>query len=215
MVGATGFEPATSWPQTKRSTRLSYAPLQGGMITETSPTASFHTGDFSARSVFKLHNSTRSRFLCAVAKFKSFLKYWLLVILWAALIFSASGDKKSVQHSSRIIEPFVRWLIPGISDEAVRTTVLVVRKCAHVTEFAIFTLLLQRAAKGTLWKIDARWNWKAVKFAFAASVLFATSDEIHQCFVPGRQGAVMDVVIDSSGAAFALFCLWLAARRSD
>ena len=25
-VGATGFEPATSWSQTKRSTKLSYAP---------------------------------------------------------------------------------------------------------------------------------------------------------------------------------------------
>jgi hypothetical protein len=27
MVGATGFEPATSWSQTTRSTKLSYAPL--------------------------------------------------------------------------------------------------------------------------------------------------------------------------------------------
>ena len=27
IVGATGFEPATSWSQTKRSTGLSYAPL--------------------------------------------------------------------------------------------------------------------------------------------------------------------------------------------
>src|SRR5260221_12496049 len=27
MVGATGFEPATSWSQTKCSTRLSYAPI--------------------------------------------------------------------------------------------------------------------------------------------------------------------------------------------
>jgi hypothetical protein len=27
MVGATGFEPATSWSQTKRSTKLSYAPI--------------------------------------------------------------------------------------------------------------------------------------------------------------------------------------------
>lgn len=25
-IGATGFEPATSWSQTKRSTKLSYAP---------------------------------------------------------------------------------------------------------------------------------------------------------------------------------------------
>lgn len=31
MVGATGFEPATSWSQTKCSTRLSYAPLQGAL----------------------------------------------------------------------------------------------------------------------------------------------------------------------------------------
>jgi VanZ family protein len=189
MVGATGFEPATSWPQTKRSTRLSYAPLQGGMITETSPTASFHPGDFSAQSVFKLHNSARSRFLCAVSKFKLFSKFWLPVILWAALIFSASGDKKSAQHSSRIIEPLVRWLIPGISDEAVGITVLFVRKCAHVTEFAIFTILLMRAARETVWKQSVGWSWKAALFAVVGSVLFAISDEVHQSFVPGRQAA--------------------------
>ena len=28
VVGATGFEPATSWSRTKHSTRLSYAPTQ-------------------------------------------------------------------------------------------------------------------------------------------------------------------------------------------
>jgi VanZ family protein len=154
-----------------------------------------------------------------VSKLKSFIKFWLPVILWAALIFSASGDKKSVQHSSRIIEPFVRWLIPDVSDEAVRMTVLAVRKCAHVTEFAIFTLLLLRAANATLWKSNAPWNGKAAKFAFVVSVLFAISDEFHQSFVPGRQGAVMDVVIDSAGASGVLFLLWLFARlakaRSD
>jgi VanZ family protein len=150
-----------------------------------------------------------------VSKFKSFLKYWLPVLLWAALIFSASGDQKSVQHSSRIIEPLVRWLIPGISDEAVRTTVLVVRKCAHVTEFAVFTLLLWRAARGALWKSTERWDWNVATFVFAVSVLFAISDEIHQSFVPGRQGAVMDVVIDSAGSACAMFCLWLLGRRQS
>ncbi len=184
------------------------------MITEINPTASFHPGDFQARSVFKLHNSARSRFLCAVSKFKSFLKYWLPVVLWAALIFSASGDKKSVQHSSRIIEPFVRWLIPDISDEAVHTTVLVVRKCAHVTEFAIFTMLLMRAARETVWKQSESvgWSWKAALFAIVGSVLFAISDEIHQSFVPGRQGAAMDVVIDAAGAVSGLICVRLVGQ---
>ena len=31
MVGAKGFEPSTSWSQTRRSTRLSYAPLKRGV----------------------------------------------------------------------------------------------------------------------------------------------------------------------------------------
>ena len=141
-----------------------------------------------------------------------FAKFWLPVVLWAALIFSVSGDKKSVHHSSRIIEPLVRWLIPDISDEAVRTTVLVVRKCAHVTEFAILALLLWRGARATIYKQSAGWNQKAAMFAAACAVLFAISDEFHQSFVPGRQGAAMDVLIDSVGVVGGLFCLWLAGR---
>ena len=117
-----------------------------------------------------------------------------------------------MHHSSRIIEPFVRWLIPDISDEAVRTTVLVVRKCAHVTEFAIFALLLWHAARATIYKQSAGWSRNATVFATIGAVLFAISDEFHQSFVPGRQGTAMDVLIDSVGVASGLFCLWLTGR---
>ena len=151
-------------------------------------------------------------FIGNVSKLKSFSKYWLPILLWASLIFSASGDKKSVQHSSRIIEPLVRWLFPDATNETVHTTVFVVRKCAHMTEFAIFTLLIWRAANATIWKQESGWNRRAVIFAAASAVLFAASDEFHQTFVPGRQGAVMDVVIDSVGSAGGLFCLWLAGQ---
>ena len=34
MVGATGFEPATSWSQTTRSTKLSYAPISYSAVAE-------------------------------------------------------------------------------------------------------------------------------------------------------------------------------------
>ena len=39
VVGATGFEPATSWSQTKRSTKLSYAPdaMLGVLWPQTGP----------------------------------------------------------------------------------------------------------------------------------------------------------------------------------
>ena len=45
MVGTTGFEPATSWPQTKRSTRLSYVPMEPQVGIE--PTKGFHPFQFT------------------------------------------------------------------------------------------------------------------------------------------------------------------------
>ena len=110
---------------------------------------------------FKLRNHPERGFLFAVSKLKLFTKFWLPVIFWAGLIITASGDRKSVHHSSRIIEPLVRWLIPDISDEAVHTTVFVVRKGAHVTEFAIFALLLWRVARAMLKKESPGWSWRA------------------------------------------------------
>ena len=40
------------------------------------------------------------------------LKFWLLPLLWMLVIFSASGDPGSAQHSSRIFEPLMHWLFP-------------------------------------------------------------------------------------------------------
>jgi len=161
---------------------------------------------------FALPATARRGFLCAVSKLKAFAKYWLPVILWAALIFSVSGDKKSVHHSSRLIEPLVRWLIPDISDEAVQQTVFAVRKGAHVTEYAVLALLLWRALRGPNAAGAPGWPKTIAAWAWAGAVLFAISDEIHQTYVPGRQGAVLDVFIDSIGAAAGLFALWLLGR---
>ena len=36
--------------------------------------------------------------------------------------------------------------------------------------------------------------------SFLFSVIYASSDEFHQIFVPGRDGNIIDVLIDSSGA---------------
>jgi VanZ family protein len=134
------------------------------------------------------------------------------VFLWAALIFSVSGDKKSAHHSSRIIEPIVRWLIPDISEEAVQSTVFAIRKAAHVTEYAVLALLLWWSLRGPNPARAPGWPKKIALWAWGGAVLFAISDEIHQSYVPGRQGAVMDVIIDSIGAAGGLFALWLLGR---
>ena len=74
---------------------------------------------------------------------------------------------------------------------------LVLRKLAHATEYAILGALLLRALRHP--------NW-----AVALGIAYAISDEIHQSFVPGRQGSPLDVLIDSAGVIAGVV---LAARR--
>jgi len=147
-----------------------------------------------------------------VSKLKLFAKYWLPAVLWACVIFSASGDKKSVHRSSRLIEPVVRWLVPDISDEALWRVVLVVRKGAHLTEYAIFAMLLWWALCQVRKWANAGWSKPHAWWAWGLATAFAMTDEFHQVFVPGRQGSFWDVLIDATGAAAGLFFLWRLGR---
>ena len=65
---------------------------------------------------------------------------------------------------------------------------LVLRKVAHAAEFAVLGFLLLRA----LGREPA---------ALALGIAYAASDELHQYFVPGRQGSLLDVALDSVGVA--------------
>jgi len=128
------------------------------------------------------------------------------------LIFGLSTNAGAPRNTSRIIGPIVRWLVPGISDEALGRVVVTIRKGAHVTEYAVLALLCWRARRKPV-RGDARpWQWRDAGFAFAFAVLFAASDEWHQSFVPSREGAVRDVLIDSAGAGLGLFALWRLGR---
>ena len=145
-------------------------------------------------------------------KLRSFISYWVPVVLWMALIFSASGDSGSFSHSSRIIGPIVRWLFPQFSDEAVHAIVVLVRKCAHPTEYAVLALLLWRAMRKPKPDDNRPWQWSEAGLAFALTALYAASDEFHQLCVPSRQGSIWDVLLDSLGGAIALLGLWAVSR---
>lgn len=78
---------------------------------------------------------------------------------------------------------------------------LILRKLAHVGEYALLSALLLRAL--------AR-PWPAL----AIAVTYAASDELHQHFVRGRTGAPRDVAIDAAGALIGLIAFPYARRRS-
>jgi VanZ family protein len=137
---------------------------------------------------------------------RNFLKFWLPVLLWMALIFSASADVHSAEHSSRFFEPFLRWLFPNLMPVEVDNIHHLFRKCGHLAEYAVFALLVWRALHASKNNLPA-WSWPKMGGTLLIVFLYAASDEYHQSFVPTRTARVSDVFIDTSGGAIALLLL--------
>jgi VanZ family protein len=120
-----------------------------------------------------------------------------------AVIFSASTGLGAPSHTSRFFRPLLHWLFPRLTEEQFQQIHYAVRKTAHFTEYAILGILVWR-----LVHFDAvfaafslrRQGW----FALLLCLLYASSDEFHQKFVPMREPAIHDVLIDTSGAGLGI-----------
>jgi VanZ family protein len=137
-----------------------------------------------------------------------FVKYWMPVMIWMALIFIGSTDVLSAEHTSRFLVPLLRWLDPQISWAALNSIQTIVRKLGHVTEYAILATLLWRALLNPKWKPSMLFAVSLV-----GSATFAATDEFHQSFVPSRTSSVHDVMIDSCGAMIGLAICVAVSRR--
>jgi VanZ family protein len=140
-----------------------------------------------------------------------FIRFWLPVLLWAALIFWGSTDLLSEGQTSRIIGPVLRWLVPDLSDDAVGRVQFGLRKLGHIVEYAILGMLLYRAFRQP--ERPEGWSWRHAGLAFAATVAYAVSDELHQAMVPTRHGSAWDVLIDAVGAVLGLAALRIFERK--
>jgi VanZ family protein len=77
---------------------------------------------------------------------------------------------------------------------------VVIRKCAHFTEYTIlgFVITMLFFQYPRLNKLGGKMLIISILFC----MLYAVTDEVHQLFVSGRSGKVLDVLIDTSGSAF-------------
>ena len=129
-----------------------------------------------------------------------------------SLIFVGSGDTRSYTHSSRLIEPLLHWLFPHMTQAHIESIHHVIRKCAHLTEYAVLAILLWRAVRKPVRRDTRPWSWREAVIAISIVFLYASTDEIHQIFVPTRTALVSDVFIDTSGAVIGMIFLWSLGR---
>lgn len=120
--------------------------------------------------------------------------------------YSAQPGTVSQETSYWAGTTFGRIFVPGYDDwsparqlEFAKKIDYPVRKTAHFTEYAILGFFLV----GALYKNKIPGQKKGYRNSIAYSWLVATayaiSDETHQVFVPGRDGNIKDVLLDSAG----------------
>lgn len=111
----------------------------------------------------------------------------LLALLWMSLIFLLSSRQR-ISVSEQYWANFL------------------VFKLLHVIEYAVLTFLYLQAIYKNIPVISLR---RATLFALIFALCYGISDEIHQTFVPTREGTVRDVLIDSIGI---VSVYWFASR---
>jgi VanZ family protein len=86
---------------------------------------------------------------------------------------------------------------------------LMLRKLAHVTEYAIFALLLYSLP---VEKAQAPWRPRRAALCILGAALYSLTDEFHQSFVPGRHASLLDCGLDTLGAALAMLVPYFQGR---
>ncbi len=141
---------------------------------------------------------------------RRFFLYWFPALLWMGVIFFLSTDMGSSSHTSLILEPLLRWLKPDISAETLEQAHYLVRKGAHISEYALLAILWWRVLAHVHAEGVIRPAWFCALIALLIATAYAATDEYHQTFVASRGASVHDVMIDASGALLgvALVLLW-------
>jgi VanZ family protein len=127
-----------------------------------------------------------------------------------ALISLASSNEFSAGNTSRIVRPLLLWLFPNITEESLTLTHFLVRKAAHITEYAVLGWLSARAFAGSGHEF-LRQRWFIAGLTLV--VLHALLDEYHQSFVPSRTGSLYDSGIDIVGGLVGLVGFAYFSRR--
>lgn len=139
----------------------------------------------------------------------------IMTLLWVAVIFSFSLQPGEVSGSlsGSFLRTVLEWFTPGVFEkletmpqEQLDMWHMVLRKCAHFTEFAVLGVLSSLTLLQT--KVSRR-----VLMAMAFCLVVASMDETLQLFVDGRAGRVVDVMIDGAGALAGIGMIAVGRQR--
>lgn len=144
---------------------------------------------------------------------------WTMVVLWMLVIFSMShlNNVKSwyltgelltvIQTGSVDTETSYEEKMSSYNENTTANLMVYLRKLAHFVEYMILAILVFYALS---YDLDVR---KSAIGTMGFGWFYGYLDELHQLFVPGRTGSLIDVVLDGLGVtAGVILCVFIVLR---
>ncbi len=143
------------------------------------------------------------------------LFFWVLTIAWIVVIFhlSAENATESSELSKYFLDALNEFFNIELKDDSG------IRVIAHASEFALLTFLSYMALSSTN-KISSKTSYSEspvklmrsdnemnISFTLWFAILNAIFDEYHQLFVLGRDGSIIDVMVDMIGIVVVLIII--------
>lgn len=122
----------------------------------------------------------------------------VLVLIWMIVIFTFSNKpaQVSTQESDNIVN--IVYRIFKIDTKYNDLIIKAVRKSAHFIEYMILGILVLNMLH--------YYNIKdIILLSILICMLYACSDEIHQLFIMGRSGELIDSLLDTSGSMLGIY----------
>lgn len=134
----------------------------------------------------------------------------ILVLLWMGFIYymSSMNSDDSNNVSIGVIDSIVDTSTKDDNDVDIMNTII--RKMAHASIYLVLGILVLNV----FISINKNITYKHVIFTIIICLIYAISDEIHQLYVIGRTGRILDVFIDSIGSIIGSIILFKIKNKS-
>jgi len=138
--------------------------------------------------------------------FSLFLRRWLPVAIWVALVLYSSTSVGAAEKTQGTVVPWIVKIFPFLAQFGLTDVNLWIRKTGHVLQFFVLALLLWRALR--LGTTTAEGTKRAIAAILLTSLALAIGSEVIQFFSPLRGARISDVLLDFSGTISGLLFIF-------
>ena len=131
---------------------------------------------------------------------KKLIVRFILIIIWMIVIFCFSNQDANISENTSegttavIIKAFTKNVEINEQQKIIDRIDPIIRKLAHYSIYLVGGIIIMN-----FMNLFDKTDEQKMLYSIIIGIIYATTDEIHQYFIPGRSMSILDVFIDTLG----------------